>query len=109
MYRTPGIAPFTFGCAALLIVGCSDTQRTAPVAPGVQAAAQDARKPGQPGAASDRMLFQVRLGAEGDSHAAGVMVFEIVGGSFTASVQAAGLEPLQRIPQHIHVNPTCNP
>jgi hypothetical protein len=55
------------------------------------------------------MLFQARLGAVGDSHAAGVMSFEIVGGSFTATVHAAGLEPLQRIPQHIHVNPTCSP
>jgi hypothetical protein len=55
------------------------------------------------------MLFQVRLGAEGDSHAAGVMLFEIVGGYFTARVHAAGLDPLRRIPQHIHVNPTCNP
>jgi hypothetical protein len=55
------------------------------------------------------MLFQVRLGAEGDSHATGVMLFEIVGGTFTATVHAAGLEPLQRIPQHIHVNPTCSP
>jgi hypothetical protein len=55
------------------------------------------------------MLFQVRLRPEGDSRAVGVMLFEIVGGYFTARVHAAGLEPLQRIPQHIHLNPTCNP
>jgi hypothetical protein len=55
------------------------------------------------------MLFQVRLRPEGDSRAEGVMLFEIVGGYFTARVHAAGLEPLQRIPQHIHLNPTCNP
>jgi hypothetical protein len=55
------------------------------------------------------MLFQVRLKPQGDSRAVGVMLFEIVGGYFTARVHAAGVEPLQRIPQHIHLNPTCSP
>ena len=49
------------------------------------------------------------LRSEGNSRAVGVMLFEIVGGYITARVHAAGLEPLQRIPQHIHVNPTCSP
>jgi hypothetical protein len=55
------------------------------------------------------MLFQVRLQPENDSRAVGVMQFEVLAGSFTARVHAAGLEPLQHIPQHIHLNPTCNP
>jgi hypothetical protein len=99
------------GWAMLLTVGCSETQQTAaPVAPsGPLGAGASGAKPGDPGSASDRMLFQVRLAAEGDSHATGVMQLEIVGGSLTATVHAAGLEPNQRIPQHIHVNPTCNP
>ena len=100
---------FGLGCAALLIAGCADTKQSAPLAPSPANASASGQQPGEPGDASDRMFFQVRLGALGDSHAAGVMQFEIVGGSFTATVHAAGLEPNQRIPQHIHVNPTCNP
>jgi hypothetical protein len=67
------------------------------------------RQPASRAAAATRMLFQVRLRPENDSRAAGVMLFEVLGGSFTARVHAAGLEPLQHIPQHIHLNPTCNP
>ena len=102
------------GCVGLGMAGCSDGRRTAPLAPTVPLASTDvaggsADHAGEPGAASDRMLFQVRLGAEGDSRATGVMLFEIVGGYLTARVHAAGLPPLQRIPQHIHLNPTCSP
>jgi hypothetical protein len=99
------------GCAVLAMVGCSDGQPLAPAGSpsSANAGGGSAAKPGEPGAASDRMLFQVRLKPEGDSRATGVMLFEIVGGYFTARVHAAGLEPLQRIPQHIHVNPTCSP
>jgi hypothetical protein len=38
-----------------------------------------------------------------------VVLIEIVGGYLTVSVHAAGLEPLHHTPQHIHVNPTCDP
>ena len=107
MSRGSTLAALTLGCVALLAFGCSDSQPSTPVAPGTPGTA--AQKPGEPGAASDRMLFQARLAAVGDSHAAGVMSFEIVGGSLTATVHAAGLAPRQRIPQHIHVNPTCSP
>jgi hypothetical protein len=37
------------------------------------------------------------------------MSLEIVGGYLTATVHAAGLQPNVHVPQHIHVNPTCNP
>ena len=101
------------GCAASTIIGCSDAQR-APLSPDVplgstQTTSGSAVIPGAPGAASDRLLFQVRLRPEADYHASGIMLFEVVGGDFTARVHASGLEPLQRIPQHIHVNPTCSP
>lgn len=98
--------------AAFIMGACGDAQRN-PAEPSTHApvAAASASAPQQTtaGAAADRMLFQVRLGSEGDSRAVGIMHFEVVGGSFTARVHAAGLEPLQHIPQHIHVNPTCNP
>jgi hypothetical protein len=111
MIRGNNTVMLALGWAMLLTVGCSETQQTAaPVAPsGSLGAGASGAQPGDPGSASDRMLFQVRLASEGDSHAAGVMQLEIVGGSLTATVHAAGLEPNQRIPQHIHVNPTCNP
>lgn len=91
-----------------VMAGCGDGQRN-PVQPGSPASVPLTTQPPNRGAAADRILFQVRLRPEGDSRAVGIMHFEVVGGSFTAQVHAAGLEPLQHIPQHIHVNPTCNP
>jgi hypothetical protein len=66
-------------------------------------------KPGEPGSASERMFFMVKLEPEGDSKARGMLHLEIVGGYLTARLHATGVAPLQRIPQHIHRNPTCNP
>jgi|SRR5687768_11840422 len=66
-------------------------------------------EPGEPGDASDRQLYQVRLGAESGSRSHGVMLIEIVGGHLSVTVHAAGLMPDANIPQHIHLNPTCNP
>lgn len=91
-------------CTCCVVFGCVQSD-TDPVVP-------DARfmvKPGQPGDASDRLLFQIRLGSLDDSRSHGVVLLEIVGGYLTATVHAAGLVPLQHIPQHIHVNPTCDP
>jgi hypothetical protein len=34
---------------------------------------------------------------------------EVVGGHLSVRLRAAGVEPRQRIPQHIHLNPTCDP
>lgn len=95
------------GCAALTMISCSEGQQSPAIAPSVPGSTEAADL-GHSGAA-DRMLFQVRLAPEGDSRAVGVMLFEVVGGYFTARVHAAGVEPLQHIPQHIHLNPTCNP
>lgn len=36
------------------------------------------------------------------------MLIEVVGGYLTVTVHAAGHTPEAAIPQHIHVNPTCN-
>jgi hypothetical protein len=113
MYKRTFALSVALACAGLTMVGCSDRQQSQPLAPSAPPVSSDAvgsaATPGEPGAASDRLLFQVRLRSEANSQAVGVMLFEVVGGYFTARVQAAGLEPLQRIPQHIHVNPTCNP
>ncbi|MEX2281131.1 MAG: hypothetical protein WEE89_01460 [Gemmatimonadota bacterium] len=89
-------------CAVFLIGGCAEPAAD-PLMPAF------AVKPGDPGAASDRVLYQVRLGATDPFRAQGVVLLEIVGGYLTVTVHAAGLDPNARIPQHIHVNPTCNP
>ncbi|MGH7511033.1 MAG: hypothetical protein ACREMZ_16440 [Gemmatimonadales bacterium] len=98
---------FAMACAGIIVTGCTEPAFDS-LAPADQPTATVA-KPGDPGAASDRILYQVRLGALGDSRSHGVMLIEIVGGHLTVSVHAAGLEPLQHIPQHIHLNPTCDP
>jgi hypothetical protein len=94
-------------CAGWLMAGCTG-QGTDIAAPADQSIAS-ITKPGDPGAASDRILYQVRLGDLGDSRSHGVILIEIVGGHLAVSVHAAGLEPGQHIPQHIHLNPTCDP
>jgi hypothetical protein len=95
------------GCAGSVMLGCTEPDRN-PVAPADQPA-PTVVKPGGPGAASDRTLYQVRLAALGDFRARGVVLIEVVGGHLTVTVHAAGLVPGENIPQHIHVNPTCNP
>jgi hypothetical protein len=92
--------------AASLIGGCAE-----PAADPLMPADQPSFtvKPGDPGAASDRVLYQVRLGATDPFRSQGVVLLEIVGGYLTVTVHAAGLDPSAHIPQHIHVNPTCNP
>jgi hypothetical protein len=64
-------------------------------------------KPGEPGSAAQRQLYQVRLSPLAGTTDHGTVLIEIVGGYLTVTVQAEGLDPLQHIPQHIHVNPTC--
>lgn len=61
------------------------------------------------GSASDGLLFQAKLAPVSGGPGQGVLLVEITGGRLTAKVRATGLEPLAVIPQHIHVNPTCNP
>jgi hypothetical protein len=95
-----------FALACFVIVGCTESA-TDPVAPTEQALAFTA-KPGDPGSASDRTLYQVRLGALGVTRSHGIVLIEVVGGHLAVSAQAAGLDPLQHIPQHIHLNPTCD-
>ncbi len=92
-------------CAGIMVVGCTEPASDA-LAPADQATPAVA-KPGGPGAASDRMLYQARLGAMNDFSSHGVVLIEIVGGFFTVTIHAAGHAPGAAIPQHIHVNPTC--
>ncbi len=107
MYGKLIISSLTLAWAALLTAACTE-QQTAPLAPGDAVSAFQG-KPGEPGAAAERLFFKAKLAPEGDSRAVGIVLLEIVGGYLTARVHAAGLEPLQHIPQHIHLNPTCNP
>lgn len=65
-------------------------------------------RPAAPGK-SERMFFKVALEPAGDSRARGMLLLEIVDGRLTARLHANGVEPGQHIPQHIHVNPGCNP
>lgn len=104
LWRLRSVVPLV---AASLLLACAEHAND-PVEP-TDGALSFAKKPGDPGAASDRQLYQVRLGAEPGSRSHGVMMIEIVGGYITATVHAAGLAPDSNIPQHIHLNPTCNP
>ena len=110
--------------AALVTVGvvaCQDTPQ-APLP--TEAAMPDEAMPGhlspqrtagvQPVVAGDafveRARYLARVAPEGDdSRVRGTAHFEIRDGWFSARVRIAGLEPNERIPQHIHLNPTCQP
>ncbi|HEU4830460.1 MAG TPA: hypothetical protein VFT04_14805 [Gemmatimonadales bacterium] len=67
------------------------------------------RVPGDPGAAADRSLFKVHLSPLGGSRATGEALIEVVDGFLRVRIHAAGVEPGEHIPQHIHLNPGCNP
>ena len=82
-----------------LLVGCDSEAPTVLENEGLAARAD----------AADRTLLLARLAAQGNSHSNGIVLIEIVGGDLTVSLHAGGLEPLHIIPQHLHVNPTCNP
>lgn len=88
-------------CAGSVIFAC--TTADAPLE-----APADTR-PASAAAAADRMFYQVRLGSLGDSRSHGVMLIDVTGGYLRVRVHAAGLAPLHNIPQHIHLNPTCDP
>lgn len=60
-------------------------------------------------ASAERARYLARVAPEGDSRVRGTAHFEIRDGWFNARVRVAGLEPNERIPQHIHLNPTCDP
>jgi hypothetical protein len=105
----PGNSPsvFAMACAAIAVIGCTEPTFDS-LAPTEQLPGNVA-KPGAPGAARDRLLYQVRLGPLGENRSHGIVLIEVVGGHLAVSVHAAGLVPDEIIPQHIHVNPTCDP
>ena len=93
--------------AGSVVLGCSEPAPD-PLAPADQGPELTV-KPGDPGDARDRLLYQVRLGTIGENQSHGIMLIEVVGGHLAVTVHAAGLTPDASIPQHIHVNPTCSP
>jgi hypothetical protein len=106
MLRHP-TRPLALVCAYGLVLGCTDAGNHPTAATkNLQAFSVTS---GEPGAASDRRLYQVRFAPQGDSHVEGVALIEIVGGYLAVTVHASGHQPLRSIPQHIHLNPTCNP
>lgn len=96
----------TLALAGAALLGACADPGTNPVEPRDPAFAA---KPGGPGAAAGRTLYQVRLEPENGTRSRGIILIEIVGGYITVTAHAAGLAPSSHIPQHIHVNPTCNP
>ena len=94
--------PSTYNVLLVLLtlsLGCVPDTPTVPRHEGLTARA----------AAADRTLLLARLAAQGDSHSNGIVLIELVGGDLTVSLHASGLAPSHIIPQHIHLNPTCNP
>lgn len=99
---------FAAAVAALaVLVACSQDAPTGPETNTLSTAAGG--MPGVPGAARDRLFFKVKLEPLGESRAVGVLLLDVVGGYLRVRVHANGVEPGQHIPQHIHVNPGCNP
>lgn len=92
-----------------VIAGCGQEAPTAPETNVSGVVALSGGMPGAPGAARDRIFYKVKLAPLGDSRAVGVVLLDVVGGYLRARVHATGVEPGQHIPQHIHLNPGCNP
>lgn len=101
------------GVAAALAIlpvcaGCGADTPTNPEAVLHEAPAL-AAMPGDPGAAAGRQFYKVNLRPLGDSLATGVALIDVVGGQLRVRIHATGVEPLEHIPQHIHLNPSCDP
>ena len=90
------------GCGADLPTGAGAETLAAPIA-----AAVSAGMPGDPGAASDRLFYRVQLDPQGTSRARGMVFIEVVGGYLRVRTHGVGVEPNERIPQHIHRNTGC--
>lgn len=88
------------GAAVLLLVACQQADSPLPSSPEGIAAAQN----GSAGA-----LLQAKLAPATGGRGRGMALLEVRDGQLTAKVRANGLEPLEVIPQHIHVNPVCVP
>jgi hypothetical protein len=90
-----------------MLLGCAE-QASGPVEP-TDVSAAFSRNRGGPDDASRPQLYLIRLDAEEGYRSRGIMLIAIVRGYITAAVHASGLMPDHHIPQHIHLNPTCNP
>ena len=103
--------PFLMLGAALAIVpACASCAGDIPTTPAsTSETAALARMPGEPGAARDREFYKVKLAPAPDASSRGMLHLDVVGGSLRVRIHAAGLEPGEHIPQHIHVNTGCNP
>jgi hypothetical protein len=95
------------GAALSLATACNDDTTTPLTAAASHGDVALAQAPYAPGAASTRELYQVRLAPMNGSSDHGIVKIEVAGGYLVVTVHAEGLDPLQHIPQHIHVNPTC--
>jgi len=105
-HHVQGTALVLLSALVLLAAGCDDGV-TAPRALPDQGP-DLAKVPYEPGAASSRALYQVQLSPMGGTTNHGTVKIEIAGGYLVVSAHAEGLDPLQHIPEHIHVNPTCD-
>ena len=57
----------------------------------------------------ERFLYKATLAPLGDSRGAGTAELEVTGGHLRVRIHATGVEPSENIPQHIHLNPGCDP
>ena len=94
--------PVVAGCGADFPTDAGRDARVSPLD-----AAVSAGMPGDPGAASDRLFYQLQLDPLGASRARGTAFIDIVGGYIRVRTHGVGVEPGARIPQHIHRNPGC--
>lgn len=96
------------GLAALpaMLAGCAGEAPTTPAADRVAAPAF-ARMPGDPGAASGRQFFMVKLDPLAESGSRGMVHIDVVGGYLRVRIHSNGVEPGEHIPQHIHANSGC--
>jgi hypothetical protein len=54
-------------------------------------------------------FYKAGLRPTGEIRAEGIAFIDVVGGDLRVRVHATGVEPGHNIPQHIHMNPGCDP
>jgi hypothetical protein len=94
--------PAIAGCGADLPTEAGANSVAAP-----SSAAVSAGMPGEPGAASDRLIYRVQLDPVGGHRARGMVFVEVIDGYLRVRTHGVGVAAGERIPQHIHRNVGC--
>jgi len=102
MVRSPRWLPLTALIGAALILTACPAPAPEDGPPATDPVVED------PAAPQERRLYEARLEAVGGSGVTGTATLTIDGDRLQVTVVAGGFDPDARVPQHVHMNATCD-